>query len=143
MAEGGPSGGRHRCGANWATARRGQCRRAAILGRCQPDAVLDTSGARRLGKAREDGGALSMTPTRGAEQLQAANSPWFSIVISAYNRAPLLARCLESCFAQAFSDFEVVVVDDGSTDDTIDLVNSLREARLRLIRHPQNRGLCA
>ncbi|WP_224364801.1 glycosyltransferase family 2 protein [Hyalangium versicolor] len=44
--------------------------------------------------------------------------PFFSIVIPTYNRARLLVEALESVFAQEFSDFEVLVVDDGSTDDT-------------------------
>jgi len=45
-------------------------------------------------------------------------SPAISIVIATYNRAALLAETLESVFAQTFQGFEVIVVDDGSTDDT-------------------------
>jgi hypothetical protein len=44
--------------------------------------------------------------------------PFFSIVIPTYNRARLLEETLESVFAQEFTDYEVLVVDDGSTDDT-------------------------
>ena len=42
----------------------------------------------------------------------------FSVVIPTYNRAHLLARTLESVWRQRFTDYEVVVVDDGSTDGT-------------------------
>lgn len=45
-------------------------------------------------------------------------SPLFSVVIPSYNRADLLAEALASVFAQRLSSFEVLIVDDGSTDDT-------------------------
>ena len=44
--------------------------------------------------------------------------PRFSLIIPTYNRAALLARTLSSVFAQTFEDFETIVVDDGSTDET-------------------------
>lgn len=44
--------------------------------------------------------------------------PYFSIVIPAYNRGFVLDRTLRSCLDQTFTDFEIVVVDDGSEDDT-------------------------
>lgn len=71
------------------------------------------------------------------------NEPWFSVVISTYDRAAIIKRCVESCLAQAFDSFEVVVVDDGSTDDTPAILAGLADARLRVIRHPNNGGLCA
>lgn len=46
----------------------------------------------------------------------------FSVIIPTYNRADLLRYTLESVFAQQFKDFEVIVVDDGSTDDTAEVV---------------------
>ncbi|HET9916689.1 MAG TPA: glycosyltransferase [Candidatus Binatia bacterium] len=50
--------------------------------------------------------------------------PAVSIVIATYNRAKLLGATLDSIFAQKFSDFEVIVVDDGSTDETARLVGA-------------------
>ena len=44
--------------------------------------------------------------------------PRVSVIISTYMRAPLVARCLDSLMAQTFKDFEVLLCDDGSTDDT-------------------------
>jgi glycosyltransferase involved in cell wall biosynthesis len=44
--------------------------------------------------------------------------PLFSVIIPTYNRAELLCQSLNSVFAQTFTDFEVIVVDDGSTDNT-------------------------
>jgi len=46
------------------------------------------------------------------------NKKKVSIIIPTYNRANELMKCLESIFRQKFSDFEVIVVDDGSTDKT-------------------------
>src|SRR4051812_23345434 len=44
--------------------------------------------------------------------------PFFSVIIPAYNRAQLIGRTLQTALAQEFSDYEIIVVDDGSTDET-------------------------
>jgi glycosyltransferase involved in cell wall biosynthesis len=62
-------------------------------------------------------------------------------VISTYNRSELVTRCIESCFAQTFSDFEVVVVDDASTDGTEAALSGRYDGQLRLIVHDANRGI--
>ena len=71
-----------------------------------------------------------------------------SIVIPLYNKAPYVRRALDSISAQTFKDFEVIVVDDGSTDDGAEIVLSYPDARVRLITQPnagpgpaRNRGL--
>lgn len=79
-------------------------------------------------------------------RLRGANmsaDPWFSVVISSYNRSEILRRCLDSVFPQSFRDFEIVLVDDGSKDDTLSMLRSMTDERLRVIEHPVNRGLCA
>jgi len=70
--------------------------------------------------------------------------PSFSIVIPTYNRARLIERTLHSCLCQSFLDFEIIVVDDGSTDDTAAVVEqvALQDPRVRLLRHSRNRGAC-
>lgn len=62
----------------------------------------------------------------------------FSVVIPTYNRAALLREALNSVFAQEFTDFEVIVVDDGSTDETKSVARSFGE-RVRFFRQ-ENRG---
>lgn len=64
----------------------------------------------------------------------------FSVLITTYNRAELVQRCLASCLGQEFDDFEVVLVDDGSTDATAQVVEAIDDPRLRVVRHAQNRG---
>jgi glycosyltransferase involved in cell wall biosynthesis len=67
-------------------------------------------------------------------------SPFFSVLITAYNRQDQIERCVRSCTQQTFEDFEIVVVDDASTDATADVVASLGAPRVRVVRHERNRG---
>jgi len=62
----------------------------------------------------------------------------FSVVIPSFNRVALLGDTLQSIFAQRFTDFEIVVVDDGSTDGTVDYLQSLGK-KIRVLQQP-NRG---
>lgn len=61
--------------------------------------------------------------------------PLVSIIIPTFNRAQCVRRALDSVFAQTFRDFEVVVVDDGSTDDTVEILKSYG-AQIRLLCQP-------
>ncbi|AEI62625.1 group 2 family glycosyl transferase [Corallococcus macrosporus] len=61
--------------------------------------------------------------------------PFFSVVIPTYNRARLLEVALDSVFAQEERDFEVLVVDDGSTDDTLELL-ARYGGRVRVLGQP-------
>jgi glycosyltransferase involved in cell wall biosynthesis len=66
-------------------------------------------------------------------------APFFSVVIPVYNRADVLENTLGSVLAQTCQDFEIIVVDDGSTDDPAEVVRKLGDARIRLVRQ-DNRG---
>ncbi len=68
--------------------------------------------------------------------------PFFSIVITTFNRSRIVCRCIDACLAQDFADFEIVVVDDGSGDDTeAVLAERYDDPRLRVIAHESNRGI--
>jgi len=64
--------------------------------------------------------------------------PFFSVIIPTYNRTALLREALNSVFVQTFKDFEVIVVDDGSTDGTLEELQALG-SRVRSLRQ-QNAG---
>lgn len=65
-------------------------------------------------------------------------SPRISIIIPAYNAAAFLPQCLDSIFSQEYTDFEVIVIDDGSTDDTAAL---LEHYHLAKVIHQENQGM--
>ena len=68
------------------------------------------------------------------------NHPTVSIVIPTYNRADLIARSIQSVLNQSYPDFEVIVVDDGSTDGTKEVVENFNDKRIKYIRLNNNRG---
>lgn len=65
-----------------------------------------------------------------------------SVVIPLYNKATSIASTLECVRSQSFTDWDAVVVDDGSTDGSGDIVNAINDSRIRLIRQ-QNAGVSA
>jgi len=69
--------------------------------------------------------------------------PLVTIVVPTYNRAGELARALASVAGQTAGDFEVLVVDDGSTDETASLVGRHPDPRVRYLRQPRNQGVSA
>lgn len=64
-----------------------------------------------------------------------------SVAISTWNRAHLVGRAIRSALAQTFEDFELFVVDDGSTDATPEVLAGVDDGRLRRVRHDQNYGI--
>ncbi|MHC9237170.1 glycosyltransferase family 2 protein [Pseudooceanicola sp. 502str34] len=67
-------------------------------------------------------------------------TPRATIVVPAYNVAETIGETLQSLLAQTFTDFEIVVVDDGSHDRTLAVVRAMGDPRIRVIQQP-NRGL--
>jgi glycosyltransferase involved in cell wall biosynthesis len=64
-----------------------------------------------------------------------------SAIVTTFNSSDTVLRSIESIQAQTLSDLEIVVVDDASQDDTIDVIQSVDERRLRLVRNARNRGI--
>lgn len=69
-----------------------------------------------------------------------ASAPIVSVLISTFNRSRLLRRAINSVLMQDFGDFELVVIDDHSTDDTTEVVASIIDPRIRYIRNETNVG---
>src|SRR5258708_1668380 len=70
-----------------------------------------------------------------------ADAPRFSVVVPAYGAAMTLPETLDAILSQTFTDWECVVVDDGSTDETLRIANEFaaRDRRIRAI-HQENKG---
>ncbi len=66
--------------------------------------------------------------------------PAVSIVIPTYNRAVHLPLAIRSVLGQSFYPFELIIVDDGSMDETGEVVRSFGDPRIRYLEHPGNRG---
>jgi glycosyltransferase involved in cell wall biosynthesis len=66
-----------------------------------------------------------------------------SVVIPTYNRGYIINEALESVFNQTYRDFEIVLVDDCSTDDTFEVVKRFASDKIRYIRHEKNRRYSA
>jgi glycosyltransferase involved in cell wall biosynthesis len=77
--------------------------------------------------------------------MQSGAPPTVSVCVPTYNGAAFLADTLASIAAQTFDDYEVLIVDDGSTDDTLRIAEAHASAhdRVRVIRNPQRRGSSA
>lgn len=76
------------------------------------------------------------------------SSPKISVIIPTYNRALLLKKAIESVLNQTVQDYEIIVIDDGSTDDTREIVNSFSSPKIKYLyqknsgrSHARNQGL--
>ena len=70
-------------------------------------------------------------------------SPMVTVVITTYNRADMVGRAIQSVLNQTHKDFELIVVDDCSTDNTEEVIKAFHDSHLCYIRHDKNRRLPA
>jgi len=68
------------------------------------------------------------------------NSPTVSAIIPTHDRSSLLKRAIQSVQNQTFHDFEIIIVDDASTDETTEVVREFEDKRIKYVRHEQTRG---
>lgn len=71
----------------------------------------------------------------------AAANPQVTVLLPVRNGSAHLPAALDSIFAQTFADFELLVIDDGSTDGTPEILRAVHDSRLRVVTNPQNIGL--
>lgn len=69
--------------------------------------------------------------------------PYFSIVIPLYNKEKYVANTLRSILSQTFADYEIIIIDDCSTDQSLAVVQGFENERVRIISHNKNKGLSA
>jgi glycosyltransferase involved in cell wall biosynthesis len=68
------------------------------------------------------------------------SAPAFSVVMAAYNNAATIGEAIESVRQQTRSDWELIVVDDSSTDGTAEVAEAVADPRITVVRQPENRG---
>ena len=73
----------------------------------------------------------------------AAHSPRVTVFVPVYNRAHVLEETLASVLAQSYADFELLVIDDGSSDGSADVARALCDPRIRVEVHARNQGIPA
>ena len=78
---------------------------------------------------------------KGVRQMD--TEPLFSIVMATYNRAHLLQRAISSVLNQSYRNFELVIVDDGSTDNTEETCRSFGDRRIAYFKQETNKGIMA
>ena len=64
-----------------------------------------------------------------------------SVIMSVYNSAAYLKQAIESILNQSFDDFEFIIIDDASTDETLSIIQSFSDRRIKLIKNSENKGL--
>ena len=70
---------------------------------------------------------------------------FFTIIIPCFNGQDFIMRSVKSVLDQSFHDFELIVVNDGSTDNSLTIIKSLgnQDSRISIVHHKKNRGLSA
>ena len=73
------------------------------------------------------------------------NVPFFSVIMPVYNRSLFIDNSINSVLKQDFTDFELICVDDMSTDSSVEIMERImkRDDRVKIVRHPENLGRCA
>lgn len=71
------------------------------------------------------------------------SSPLVSVLMPAYNAGRYVGQSIESVLSQTLEDLELIIVDDGSTDESIAIARSYRDRRIRIVHHERNLGLAA
>ena len=69
--------------------------------------------------------------------------PVVSVIMPVYNAAKYLQKAIDSILHQTLSDFELIIINDCSTDNSDAIINSYNDPRIKYIRQPQNNGVVA
>jgi glycosyltransferase involved in cell wall biosynthesis len=86
---------------------------------------------------------MTTPPSTAPTTAPAAALPTVSVVIPTRDRRRLLSETVATVLEQRRVDWELIIVDDGSTDDTLSYLRSLHDPRVRWTRHPESRGVSA
>lgn len=79
--------------------------------------------------------------TKVEDQIAESDQPLVSICIPTFNGARWIRQCLDSALAQSYKPIEILVIDDASSDGSVELVRSLKDERIRIIANERNKGM--
>src|SRR5437870_2283989 len=85
---------------------------------------------------------MTNRPPQSADSPRCRSTPSISVIVPIYNKAKYLRECLQSVLTQTFGDFEIICVDDASTDGSAEILTDFvdRERRVRVYRNTVNLG---
>lgn len=69
--------------------------------------------------------------------------PYFSVIIPLYNKENFVLNTIKSVLNQTFTDYEIIIIEDCSTDKSLEIVSKIENDTIRIIRHEKNKGLSA
>jgi glycosyltransferase involved in cell wall biosynthesis/lipopolysaccharide biosynthesis glycosyltransferase len=88
--------------------------------------------------------ALLEAGEAGCNRPDSKRQPKFSVIMANYNNAAYIGQAIESVLNQTYPDWELIIIDDCSTDGSLEIIDNFREdCRIRLIKHEHNRGYIA
>jgi len=67
--------------------------------------------------------------------------PKISVIMPLYNAEQFVYKAIESILQQSYKDFELLIIDDCSTDDSLDIVSRIRDSRIKIVRNEKNKGI--
>lgn len=67
--------------------------------------------------------------------------PLITVGIPVYNASQTVSTAIQSVLQQTFTDFELIITDDGSTDNTLSIINTFADPRIRVVSHTENKGI--
>ena len=91
--------------------------------------------------AAEEERALAEGESAPASSEKEADIGLISVIMAAYNAEKTIAQAISSVLSQTYTNLELLVIDDGSADNTVSIVESFKDSRMHLIRNPVNGGV--
>lgn len=76
-----------------------------------------------------------------AEYVSSGNQPLLTVVMPVYNGEKYLKEAIDSVLNQTFRDFDFLIINDGSTDKSFDIINTYNDRRIKLVKNERNRGI--
>ena len=72
------------------------------------------------------------------------DEPLVSVIMPVYNRIGIVKHAIDSVLKQSYKNFELIIIDDGSTDGTVELIESMinKDDRIKFMKHKENKGVC-